>query len=76
MRLTKSIEEMLPTIPKDSEIKDGEGKNLIKIVERPTFILKTREGENRAVSPSQRNGHKYSIFKYLITISILFYLLL
>lgn len=49
---------MLPTIPKDSEIKDGENKNLIKIVERPTFILKTREGENRAVSPSQRNGHK------------------
>ncbi|XP_039313533.1 protein SMG9 isoform X1 [Solenopsis invicta] len=49
---------MLPTISKDSEIKDGESKNLIKIVERPTFILKTREGENRAVSPSQRNGHK------------------
>ncbi|KAG5327477.1 SMG9 protein, partial [Pseudoatta argentina] len=50
---------MLPTMSKDSEIKDGENKNLIKIVERPTFILKTREGENRAVSPSQRNGHKY-----------------
>ncbi|XP_011153344.1 protein SMG9 [Harpegnathos saltator] len=50
--------EMLPTTPKDSEIKDGENKTLIKIVERPTFILKTREGENRAVSPSQRNGHK------------------
>lgn len=48
---------MLPTTPKDSEIKDGENKTLIKIVERPTFILKTREGENRAVSPSQRNGH-------------------
>lgn len=55
-----SVKEMLPTISKDSE-KDGENKNLIKIVERPTFILKTREGENRAVSPSQRNGHKYSI---------------
>ncbi|XP_071632718.1 nonsense-mediated mRNA decay factor SMG9 isoform X2 [Temnothorax longispinosus] len=52
-----SVKEMLPIMPKDSEIKDGE-KNLIKIVERPTFILKTREGENRAVSPSQRNGHK------------------
>ncbi|XP_044018021.1 protein SMG9 [Aphidius gifuensis] len=25
---------------------------------RPTFILKTREGENRAVSPSQKNGGK------------------
>ncbi|XP_014482978.1 PREDICTED: protein SMG9 [Dinoponera quadriceps] len=47
---------MLPATPKDSE-KDGENKTLIKIVERPTFILKTREGENRAVSPSQRNGH-------------------
>ncbi|XP_012057021.1 PREDICTED: protein SMG9 [Atta cephalotes] len=52
---------MLPTMSKDSEIKDGENKNLIKIVERPTFILKTREGENRAVSPSQRNGHKKDI---------------
>lgn len=49
---------MLPTTSKDSEIKDGENKTLIKIVERPTFILKTREGESRAVSPSQRNGHK------------------
>lgn len=47
---------------KDSEIKDGENKTLIKIVERPTFILKTRETENRAVSPSQRNEHnKYGI---------------
>jgi len=55
--------KMLPTISKDSEIKDGENKNLIKIVERPTFILKTREGENRAVSPSQRNGHRYNIVK-------------
>ncbi|XP_036148181.1 protein SMG9 isoform X2 [Monomorium pharaonis] len=52
---------MLPTISKDSEIKDGESKSLIKIVERPTFILKTREGENRAISPSQRNGHKKDI---------------
>ncbi|CAL1681080.1 unnamed protein product [Lasius platythorax] len=49
---------MLPTTSKDSEIKDGENRTLIKIVERPTFILKTREGESRAVSPSQRNGHK------------------
>jgi len=54
---------MMPTISKDLEIKDGENKNLIKIVERPTFILKTREGENRAVSPSQRNGHRYNIVK-------------
>lgn len=49
---------MLSTTSKDSEIKDGENRTLIKIVERPTFILKTREGESRAVSPSQRNGHK------------------
>ncbi|XP_012217709.1 nonsense-mediated mRNA decay factor SMG9 isoform X2 [Linepithema humile] len=47
--------------PKDSEMKDGENRTLIKIVERPTFILKTREGENRAVSPSQRNGHKKDV---------------
>lgn len=54
---------MLPAVQKDSEGKDGENRTLIKIVERPTFILKTREGENRAVSPSQRNGHnKYIIF--------------
>lgn len=52
---------MLSTTSKDSEIKDGENRILIKIVERPTFILKTREGESRAVSPSQRNGHKYDI---------------
>ncbi|KYM94720.1 Protein SMG9, partial [Cyphomyrmex costatus] len=58
--------KMLPTMSKDSEIKDGENKNLIKIVERPTFILKTREGENRAVSPSQRNGHKYSTQRIII----------
>lgn len=58
---------MLPATPKDSEMKDGENKTLIKIVERPTFILKTREGENRAVSPSQRNnGHnKYCTVIYL-----------
>ncbi|KAL0123423.1 hypothetical protein PUN28_005744 [Cardiocondyla obscurior] len=52
---------MLPTMSKESEVKDGENKNLIKIVERPTFILKTREGENRAVSPNQRNGQKKEI---------------
>lgn len=52
---------MLSTTSKDSEIKDGENRTLIKIVERP-FILKTREGESRAVSPSQRNGHKYVSF--------------
>lgn len=36
-------------ITKDNEPKENN---------RPTFILKTREGENRAVSPSQRNGGK------------------
>lgn len=49
---------MIPVLPKDSEGKEGEGRALIKVVERPTFILKTREGESRAVSPSQRNGNK------------------
>lgn len=47
---------MLSTTSKDSETKDGENRTLIKIVERP-FILKTREGESRAVSPSQRNKY-------------------
>ncbi|XP_043289637.1 protein SMG9 isoform X1 [Venturia canescens] len=43
---------------KDSEAKDHDGRLSIKVAERPTFILKTREGESRAVSPSQRNGVK------------------
>ena len=46
------------TMSKDSEGKDSDGRALIKLVDRPTFILKTREGESRAVSPSQRNGNK------------------
>ncbi|XP_020293560.1 protein SMG9 isoform X1 [Pseudomyrmex gracilis] len=41
---------------KDSDFK--EENRTLKIVERPTFILKTREGESRAISPSQRNGNK------------------
>ena len=44
---------------KDSEHKENDGKIAIKVAERPTFILKTREGENRAVSPNHRNGTKY-----------------
>ncbi|KAJ8668428.1 hypothetical protein QAD02_010091 [Eretmocerus hayati] len=43
---------------KDMDGRDGDGRALIKVMDRPTFILKTREGENRAVSPSQRNGSK------------------
>lgn len=46
------------TMPKESETKDSDGRSLIKLADRPTFILKTREGESRAVSPSQRNGNK------------------
>ncbi|XP_051163003.1 nonsense-mediated mRNA decay factor SMG9 [Leptopilina boulardi] len=46
------------TMSKESEIKDSDGRALIKLADRPTFILKTREGESRAVSPSQRNGNK------------------
>lgn len=38
--------------------KEAETRCQIKVAERPTFILKTREGESRAVSPSQRNGAK------------------
>lgn len=49
---------MIPIASKDSESKDGEGKSLFKAGDRPPFILKTREGESRAVSPSQRNGSK------------------
>ncbi|EZA58166.1 hypothetical protein DMN91_011703 [Ooceraea biroi] len=50
--------KMLSATIKDLESKEGENRTLIKIVERPTFILKTREGENRAVSPSQRSISK------------------
>ncbi|XP_034934513.1 protein SMG9 [Chelonus insularis] len=45
-------------VSKDHDGKEIEGRIPIKVAERPTFILKTREGENRAVSPSQRNGSK------------------
>lgn len=51
-----NVQKMLPVTSKDSEAKEGEGRGTIKVIDRPTFILKTREGENRAVSPSQRNG--------------------
>lgn len=47
---------MMSITPKDSEVKEVDGRGTIKVIDRPTFILKTREGENRAVSPSQRNG--------------------
>lgn len=46
----------------DGSSKEGDGRGNVKVVERPTFILKTREGENRALSPSQRNGNKYNFF--------------
>ncbi|XP_024939278.1 protein SMG9 isoform X2 [Cephus cinctus] len=48
----------IPIMSKDMDVKDNESRALIKVVDRPTFILKTREGESRAVSPSQRNGTK------------------
>ncbi|CAK9816014.1 Nonsense-mediated mRNA decay factor SMG9 [Anthophora plagiata] len=51
-----NVQKMLPITSKDAEQKDGDGRGTIKVIDRPTFILKTREGENRAVSPSQRNG--------------------
>ncbi|KAK0076268.1 hypothetical protein PV325_005667 [Microctonus aethiopoides] len=44
---------------KDHDINNTDNTKIpIKVVDRPTFILKTREGENRAVSPNQRNGAK------------------
>lgn len=43
-------------IGKDQDQKENEGRGQMKVVDRPTFILKTREGESRAVSPSQKNG--------------------
>ena len=52
-----NVQKMLPIASKDSEAKDSDGRGTIKVIDRPTFILKTREGENRAVSPNQqRNG--------------------
>lgn len=51
-----NIQKMLPIATKDLETKDGDSRGTIKVIDRPTFILKTREGENRAVSPNQRNG--------------------
>ncbi|CAD6239689.1 GSCOCG00008764001-RA-CDS [Cotesia congregata] len=53
-------------ITKDYDTKDAENRPVIKVADRPTFILKTREGENRAVSPSQRNGAKYELLLILM----------
>ncbi|KZC14600.1 Protein SMG9 [Dufourea novaeangliae] len=47
---------MMSITAKDSEVRENDGRGTIKVIDRPTFILKTREGESRAVSPSQRNG--------------------
>nr|XP_031830020.1 protein SMG9 [Nomia melanderi] len=44
------------SIIKDPDSREQEGRGAIRVIDRPTFILKTREGESRAVSPSQRNG--------------------
>lgn len=47
---------------KDHDINNTDNTKIpIKVVDRPTFILKTREGESRAVSPNQRNGTKYVV---------------
>ncbi|XP_043786149.1 protein SMG9 isoform X2 [Apis laboriosa] len=51
-----NIQKMIPINSKDSDVKDSDSRGTIKVIDRPTFILKTREGENRAVSPNQRNG--------------------
>ncbi|XP_076756945.1 nonsense-mediated mRNA decay factor SMG9 [Xylocopa sonorina] len=51
-----NVQKMMPVTSKDTEAKESDTRGTIKVIDRPTFILKTREGENRAVSPSQRNG--------------------
>ncbi|XP_076300529.1 nonsense-mediated mRNA decay factor SMG9 [Lasioglossum baleicum] len=51
-----NVHKMMSITTKDSEMRDSEARGTIKVIDRPTFILKTREGESRAVSPSQRNG--------------------
>lgn len=51
-----NVQKMMPITSKDSDVKDSDSRGTIKVIDRPTFILKTREGENRAVSPNQRNG--------------------
>ena len=51
-----NTQKMMSIASKDSEVRDSDGRGTIKIIDRPTFILKTREGESRAVSPSQRNN--------------------
>ncbi|XP_053982442.1 nonsense-mediated mRNA decay factor SMG9 [Hylaeus volcanicus] len=51
-----NVQKMIPIAPKESETRDNDSRGTIKVIDRPTFILKTREGESRAVSPSQRNG--------------------
>ncbi|XP_014208604.1 protein SMG9 [Copidosoma floridanum] len=58
MVLIMNSKKMIPIMTKDPSGKEGESRALIKVMDRPTFILKTREGENRAVSPNHRNGNK------------------
>lgn len=55
--IATNTQKMMSITSKDSEVRDSDGRGTIKIIDRPTFILKTREGESRAVSPSQRNNH-------------------
>lgn len=55
--IVTNAQKMMSITSKDSEARDSDGRGTIKIIDRPTFILKTREGESRAVSPSQRNNH-------------------
>ncbi|XP_012270694.1 protein SMG9 [Orussus abietinus] len=50
--------KIISVMSKDMDPKDNENRMPMKVVDRPTFILKTREGESRAVSPNQRNGNK------------------
>lgn len=55
----------LKDIESSKENSESNRSARVKIIDHPTFILKTREGENRAISPSQRNGNKYVLKKHL-----------
>ncbi|XP_078041813.1 nonsense-mediated mRNA decay factor SMG9 [Augochlora pura] len=51
-----NVHKMMTIIAKDSDYRDSEGRGAIRLIDRPTFILKTRDSESRAVSPSQRSN--------------------
>ncbi|KAL7291558.1 hypothetical protein TKK_0014813 [Trichogramma kaykai] len=50
--------KVIPIDTKDLDFEENEIRAIVKVMDRPTIILKTRESESRAVSPSLKNENK------------------